>query len=95
MVKLIWKVGEKPTGAYRSFQKRGWPTAYWPDGEMTGFIFSDKSYTPKLAREGQNLNLEVWVKFPKGPNRRLKARASTLKEAKELLEAFIERNSNV
>ena len=28
-MKLIWKVGEAPTGRYRSFFKRSWPLAYF------------------------------------------------------------------
>ena len=26
-MKLIWKVAEAPTGRFRSFDKRGWPSA--------------------------------------------------------------------
>ena len=32
-VKLHWQVAPSPTGRYRSFDKRGWPTAYYGKGD--------------------------------------------------------------
>lgn len=49
-MKLKWKVGDKPTGRYRSFQKRSWPTAtFGTEGEMAAMIQADESYSAKIA----------------------------------------------
>lgn len=86
--KLKWKVGDAPTGRYRSFQERSWPSATYAGSELMAVsIFSDASYTPELAKNCERAPLTIqiadhsqipWVW------RRLKKRVNSLDEAKEL-----------
>lgn len=60
-VKLVWRVGEKPTGRYRSFHKRSWPSAtYAGTEEFAGFMVAvdGRGYT---AREAETTELRVYV----------------------------------
>lgn len=86
-MKIIWKVAEKPTGPYRSFSRRGWPTAYYfgDDQVVCAFIYCQDDYVPSLVKTGDHGELIVaicdhsvtpWVQ------QRLKRRAATLAEAK-------------
>lgn len=93
MDKITWKVAAEPTGRYRSFEKRGWPHAYWPDDVPCAFIQCNDNYTgPRARGEQPHAELVIWVSlsFEDGSfvNRRLKARAATLAEAKELVQKF-------
>ena len=50
--KIYWRVAEQPTGPYRSFFKRGWPTAY-ADKDCKTILFSlgcNDDYTADCAR---------------------------------------------
>lgn len=49
-VKLTWRVADPPTGRYRSFYPRGWPSAQWPSGQPAAVIYCDDSYTPARGR---------------------------------------------
>lgn len=88
-IKLKWKVAPEPTGRYRSFETRSWPTAYYEDGTTAGFVISTtkESYIPRLVREGKHAPLELWIVGHSSglPSRRLKARFATLEEAKAAL----------
>lgn len=43
--KLKWRVDPAPTGPYRSFSKRAWPSADYPNGATAGYIINvDKSH---------------------------------------------------
>lgn len=62
-MKLYWKVGDAPTGRFRSFEKRSWPFAYY-DKAMTlcaAYIGCDASYIPRNAKEGNHPPLIVRV----------------------------------
>ncbi len=50
-MKLKWKVGLKPTGPYRGFAKRSWPSATYTNGDTAGHLasFHDNGYHPSLA----------------------------------------------
>lgn len=48
--KLTWRVQPAPTGRYSSFQRRGWPSASWPDGRVAAYIDCEDDYTPGRAR---------------------------------------------
>jgi len=38
--KLVWRVGSEPTGRYRSFEKREWPSAtFGKDGDLAVYLF--------------------------------------------------------
>ena len=94
-MKLKWTVGEKPTGPYKSFANRSWPTAEYPDGDFAGSIaaVNGESYSPRIA---ETTELEVRVALretDRGWNAgRLKKRVVGVKAAKALLQDFIDRN---
>lgn len=94
MDKITWKVAPEPTGRYRSFEKRGWPTAYWPGDVPCAHISCESDYTPARARGEQvHAELHVWVAIAlpdssNWDNRRLKQRATSLAQAKQLVEQF-------
>lgn len=99
-MKLFWKVGDKPTGRYRSFDKRSWPVAWWGKPELAAsqvaaFITCVDEYVPMLVREGKHAPLTITVchyNHPEARNTgkrfRLKKQAATLDEAKQMVDAF-------
>lgn len=96
-MKLIWKVGEAPTGRYRSFFKRSWPLAYFDKAKNfpAASISHAESYTAALAKADDIGEIEIRVAIPKGTSwdwARLKARAKNLDEAKKLAADFFERH---
>lgn len=62
-MKHKWKVGEAPTGRYRSFEKRSWPSAYYTDAQesVCAAIYCDTAYSPSAAKSGQHAELKVCV----------------------------------
>jgi hypothetical protein len=91
-IKLTWKVAEAPSGRFRSFHKRGWPSAVF-NGTSTpaASIDCEDSYTPKFAASGSHRELTVRVADHSPPKsvedaawkwRTLKGRFATLDEAK-------------
>lgn len=96
-VKMKWRVGEKPTGPYRSFHKRSWPTAWYGEDLAASLHHVDgEGYWP---REAETAVLEVWV-FDYRDGRvgrkraRLKARPVGVKAAKELVQRFYSANQD-
>jgi hypothetical protein len=92
---LKWKVDEAPTGRYRSFQSRGWPSAEYKDGRPAAAIYCEDSYEPANARTGKHAPLSVRVadhSVTPWKWRTVKQRFATLQEAKDgitkLLEQF-------
>ncbi len=49
-MKLTWKVDPPPTGRWKSFTKRGLPTAEWPDGSIAAMIYCVDEYVPRLVK---------------------------------------------
>ena len=102
-VKLHWQVAPSPTGRYRSFDKRGWPTAYYgKGGKPAAFIYCEDSYNPAEVREGSHGELTVNIahhQHPRAENGwevvRLARRAKTLDEAKALAADYINRHPEV
>lgn len=97
-MKIVWKVDSKPTGRYRSFASRAWPTAYYnsPDERAAAFLVCDDEYVPLRVREGKHSPLTIIMlhhQHPEAGNSwkrfRLKATAATLDEAKLLVEQFL------
>ena len=85
-MKYRWKVSPEPTGRYRSFEKRSWPTAWYANGEIAASISCDDDYRPVDAREGKHGPLTVAVadhSEEKWKWRRMKQRFSTLTEARD------------
>lgn len=104
-IKLKWKVSEVPTGRYRSFEHRSWPSAYFQDDRPAVCIYGDVEYSGPRARATEGLQLTIciadWSK-PSNPStgngftwRTLKQRAISLAQAKEIAAAFLERYPNV
>lgn len=98
VIKVKWKVGEPPTGRYRSFHNRTWPSAEYSNGDPALSIACDDSYTSARAKSGQHAPLTLSIaQWPEtridGQSsftwRRLKQRFSTLAEAKAAGEQFI------
>ena len=92
--KLIWKVDPPPTGPYRSFSKRGWPTAEYSDQKMAFSIRCDAEYVPSNLKTGNHPELTVLVADYRGNGwawRKLTQRCKTLAEAKELAQKFIDK----
>lgn len=97
-VKLVWRVEPAPTGRYRSFQHRGWPTAYYKgDAEQpAAFLTCEDEYTPPRAREGQHQPITITLlhhndsKSKPWGRYRMKAQAETLDAAKATVQRFLD-----
>jgi hypothetical protein len=95
-MKLKWKVSSPPTGRYRSFEKRGWPTASFPNGDPAAAIYCKDDYEPSLAKTGQHAELVIcvakWHRKESGGRtfewKTLVLRAATLDAAKQLVTDF-------
>lgn len=97
-MKIIWKVDPKPTGRYRSFQQRQWPTAWCRDQLVAQLISVEgEAYWPKI---GEDTLLKVYVyDYREGPQNRktmvMKVRPVGVKNAKILVKGFYERNPHL
>jgi hypothetical protein len=91
-MKLEWRVGEAPTGRYRSFHHRGWPCAEFADGRNAAMIQCEDSYVPANARDGKHAPLFIYIAdYSAGESfkwRKLKMTAATLDEAKAIAANF-------
>jgi hypothetical protein len=98
-MKLIWKVDPEPTGPYKSFLSRGWPSAEL-GGELVLQIFCPEKddYTPAKARgDRTHKPLRVRVTDRRQPVgapilwqwRTIKGEFATLAEAKEAGKKFL------
>lgn len=58
-MKLKWKVQQKETGNFSSFHKRGWPNAYYENGEYAGGIYCNDSYSLNKVKSGNHGLLSV------------------------------------
>lgn len=96
-VKIVWKVGDEPTGRYRSFQHRSWPVAtFGRDGPMAAMLVpvEPMSYSPHIA-ETTELRIKVADYSMKDESftwRRLKATVIGVTAAKELYLRFLASN---
>jgi hypothetical protein len=101
LVKLKWTVAEAPSGRYRSFEKRSWPTAEYKHTDfIAASIECEDSYRPADVKTGAHRELKVKVaQYSRNEDgrqlwvwRTLKARFATLDEAKAAAEKFLETN---
>lgn len=61
-MKLKWKVDPLPTGKFRSFQTRGWPSAVHAGTEhMAARIDCDDAYKPAKVKTGEHRPLRVRI----------------------------------
>lgn len=93
-VKLKWKVDSAPTGRYRSFEKRGFPSAdYAGTDKCAVTIYCEDDYRPSDIKEGKHKELTVKIAdYSAEPSfqwRTLKQRFKTLAEAKEAAIKFL------
>lgn len=99
MAKLKWKVSDVSTGPYRTFFKRGWPSATL-NGEMAFSIRCEDDYVPSLIKTGEHAELILsytdrrdkkfgwtWMTFKK--------RFATIQEVKEFAQGFADRNPHI
>ena len=88
VVKHRWRVAPPPTGPYRSFDRRGWPSAEYPDGAICAHIVCEDEYRPERARTGKHRPLTLRVaNHSVRPWQWMRARGqfATLDEAKAAL----------
>jgi hypothetical protein len=102
-MKYIWKVSEAPTGPYRSFQKRGWPTAETPAGEVVATIGCVDDYRPADVKTGKHQPLILRVRRKTSTSEeiekfggfrwlRMIKEFATLDEAKAAFKRFVDNN---
>jgi len=97
-LKLVWRVDPKPTGPYKSFEKRQWPSASYSNGSPAFSIACEEVYTPSVAKEGKHGALTIRVADHSEHNWRWKTiaqRAATLEEAKNIASRFLFRHPKV
>lgn len=93
-VKLNWKIQSKPTGQYASFEKRGWPEAYYINGDIAAAIYCTDSYDIKIIGDADHDLLTVQIAdYSVNPWRwrRIKKRCFTLQEAKDLVQEILQK----
>jgi hypothetical protein len=106
MPKLKWRVGDVPTGRYRSFEYRAWPSAEYENGDTAGFISCVEEYIPTNVKTGNHPELSVYICFRKLTNeekkkhglvwnRKLAKKFATLAEAKKGLQDFLDKNPDI
>ncbi len=103
MAKLVWRVDPVPVGLYRSFEKRGWPSASYDvaDGNPAVMIQCEDEYRPARAKAGTHKELTVFIADYSVPAasrfswRKVKERAGTLETAKALAQRIIDQNPGI
>ncbi len=88
---LKWTVSPVPTGRYRSFEHRSWPTADYSDtGETAVALYSDRDYSSRDKETAQiTICVADWRQDRGFTWRTLKTRATGLTEAKRLATDFL------
>lgn len=93
--KLVWRVAPPPTGRYRSFKSRAWPSASFADFSPAAFLSCADAYEPRRVRDGSHGPISVRIADYSTflfTWRRLKAKFRTLAEAKAAAAAFFKAN---
>lgn len=96
-MKMQWKVEPNPTGRYRSFQFRGWPSLEYEDGQLAASIHCEDSYSMSLVKSGRHGPLSVHIyDYSLGAQHRkcrvLVERFTDLGKAKAAAEATLRRH---
>jgi hypothetical protein len=101
--KLKWKVMDAPTGRYRSFERRGWPSASFGDDEAAFHLTCEDDYRPADVKTGNHkeINIRVADRSEQIPGsasftwKKLKKCAKTLDEAKHVAQEFFDAHPSV
>lgn len=96
-MKTRWKVQPPPTGTYRAFQFRGWPSLEYEDGQIAASIHCEDSYCMTIVKSGRHAPLSVHLyDYSLGAQHRkcrvLVERFTTLDKAKAAAEAALKRH---
>lgn len=100
-IKLKWKNADAPTGRFRSFHKRGWPSATIKDSDdlMVAMISCEDAFSAAAVKEKRHGELKVSIadwRRPTDPDagrwvwRTLKTRFADLVAAKAAAKHFID-----
>lgn len=91
--KIVWRVQPKPTGRYRSFQKRGWPQAFLNDaeGSLIAALHADEDY-PAPKQEIRVVVYDHRKGMQERKSAQLKQRAKSVDHAKRLVQEFYNKN---
>jgi hypothetical protein len=90
-VKIKWEVEPPPSGKWRSFERRGWPSAVFRTEKehRAAIIHCADEYVPAKVKTGDHAKLAVsiadWRDGHKGEWLKMIPRFSTLKQAKEFI----------
>jgi len=94
-MKLKWKVDPPPTGRYRSFATRNWPSADFEDGRPAAWLSANLEYAPSLRGNIVPAELVIRIQVTDYSQRNigfewktLTKRANTLSEAKAIVLEF-------
>lgn len=88
VVKIKWKVQEPETGRYRSFHKRGWPSAEFMDGATCAYVSCEDEYTYARVKTGDHKPLILRMAKYEGNSWKwvtMKKQYATLKELKDAI----------
>lgn len=92
MITVKWKVSDIPTGRYRSFDERSWPTAEYSDGSNCAMLRCEDEYIPKNVKTGNHKPITVYMAKPNGNSFNwvaMKRTCSTIKEAKSFVDMLV------
>lgn len=93
-MKIKWKVGEAPTGPYRSFFNRPWPSAEI-NGQAAAMMHCETSYSASVVKSGKHEPIKVYIAVwhENGASfdwRSMKKRFATIDEAKAAVAKYFE-----
>lgn len=76
-LKYKWKVDPPPVGRYRAFDRRHWPKAEYPDGQIQAFIDCEEDYRSNIeGKKHKPLTLMVF-NYTDGAQKRKTMRVKT------------------
>lgn len=85
-MKIKWKVAPKPTGQYRSFEKRGWPSGFIDDKAAFSIVSPSREGYSQKPLEPLHLYVAIWrlqlSGLPTFDWRKVKGEFSSVEEAK-------------
>lgn len=93
--KLKWRVCAPATGAYRSFQKRGWPSAEYRNERTAATLSCDTEYSAQDVRDFTHAPISIRVldwSGEKPVSRLFKFQATDLAMAKAFVDRVLNKN---